>query len=271
MDAQVSGAGTTADGKYLALAGGTMTGPIKGLENPTENDEAANKAYVDAQVSGAGTTADGKYLALAGGTMTGPIAMGGQKITGAADPTENQDVATKAYVDGEIANVGGTYLPLAGGTMTGPVEMGNNKITGIATPTENTDAANKSYVDSALSSSPIYGTHGEEIYTPVTSGTYLSNYNFTIPENGNYIAIAGIGFGGYTEGILEIRNKNQNKSLITLNRADADGTNIAFYTTFTANSGDEIGIIANTNFDGSSLLSIRITIIKLGSLSISNS
>ena len=136
-----------ADAKYLPLAGGTMTGPIKGLENPTENDEAANKAYVDAQVSGAGTTADGKYLALAGGTMTGPIAMSGQKITGAADPTENKDVATKAYVDGEIANVGETYLPLAGGAMTGPVEMGNNKITGIATPTENTDAATKAYAD----------------------------------------------------------------------------------------------------------------------------
>ena len=145
-----------ADAKYLPLAGGTMTGPIKGLENPTENDEAANKAYVDAQVSGAGTTADGKYLALAGGTMTGPIAMGGQKITGAADPTENQDVATKAYVDVEIANVGGTYLPLAGGTMTGPVEMGNNKITGLATPTENTDAATKAYVDDLAQQSGNY-------------------------------------------------------------------------------------------------------------------
>ena len=145
--AYVDGEIANVGGTYLPLAGGTMTGPIKGLENPTENDEAANKAYVDAQVSGAVTTADGKYLALAGGTMTGPIAMGGQKITGAAEPTDDQDVATKAYVDGEIANVGGTYLPLAGGTMTGPVEMGNNKITGLATPTENTDAANKEYAD----------------------------------------------------------------------------------------------------------------------------
>ena len=88
--------------------------------------------------------------------MTGPIAMGGQKITGAAGPTENQDVATKAYVDGEIANVGGTYLPLAGGTMTGPVEMGNNKITGLATPTENTDAATKAYVDDLAQQSGNY-------------------------------------------------------------------------------------------------------------------
>ena len=145
--AYVDGEIANVGGTYLPIAGGTMTGPIKGLENPTENDEAANKAYVDAQVSGAVTTADGKYLALAGGTMKGPIAMSGQKITGAADPTENQDVATKAYVDSEIENAGGTYLPIAGGTMTGPVEMGNNKITGLATPTENTDAANKGYAD----------------------------------------------------------------------------------------------------------------------------
>ena len=152
VDGEIENAG----GTYLPIAGGTMTGPIKGLENPTENDEAANKAYVDAQVSGAGTTADGKYLALAGGTMTGPIAMGGKKITGAANPTENQDVATKEYVDGEISNTGRTYLPLAGGTMTGPVEMGNNKITGLATPTENTDAATKAYVDDLAQQSGNY-------------------------------------------------------------------------------------------------------------------
>lgn len=135
-----------ADAKYLPLAGGTMTGPIKGLENPTEADEAANKAYVDAQVSGAGTTADGKYLALAGGTMTGPIAMGGQKITGAADPTDNQDVATKAYVD---AHAVGTEdaLPLAGGTMEGNIDMSTHSITNLAEPTNDADAATKSYVD----------------------------------------------------------------------------------------------------------------------------
>lgn len=136
-----------ADAKYLPLAGGTMTGAIRGLENPTEGDEAANKAYVDEQVSGAGTTADGKYLALTGGTMTGPIAMSGQKITGAADPTDAQDVATKAYVD---ANSGGgteDALPLAGGTMEGNIDMGTHSITNLAEPTNGADAATKAYVD----------------------------------------------------------------------------------------------------------------------------
>lgn len=39
------------------------------------------------------------YLPTAGGTMTGAIAMGGNKITGLAAPTENADAATKKYVD----------------------------------------------------------------------------------------------------------------------------------------------------------------------------
>lgn len=162
-----------------------------------------------------------------------------------------------------------THAGVAVGTMTVNENKTGVIFGGLDLPTENNQAANKSYVDSALSSSPIYGTHAENISTSVTSGTYLSNYNFTIPENGNYIVIAGIGFGNYTEGILNVRNKNKDESLITLERKD--GINLAFYAPFSANSGDEIGLIANTNFDGSSSLSIRITIIKLGSLSIPNS
>lgn len=158
-----------ADAKYLPLAGGTMTGAIKGLENPTEDDEAANKAYVDAQVSGAGTTADGKYLALAGGTMTGPIAMSGQKITGAADPTDNQDVATKAYVD---AHSGGTEdaLPLAGGTMEGNIDMGTHSITNLAEPTNGADAATKAYVDEHGGTADALPLAGGTMTGPIAMG-----------------------------------------------------------------------------------------------------
>ena len=39
------------------------------------------------------------YLPTAGGTMTGAIAMGGNKITGLAAPTEDADASTKKYVD----------------------------------------------------------------------------------------------------------------------------------------------------------------------------
>lgn len=159
-----------ADAKYLPLSGGTMTGAIRGLENPTEGDEAANKAYVDEQVSGAGTTADGKYLALTGGTMTGPIAMSGHKITGAAYPTDAQDVATKAYVD---ANSGGgteDALPLAGGTMEGNIDMGGHSITNLAEPTNGTDAATKAYVDEHGGTADALPLAGGTMTGPIAMG-----------------------------------------------------------------------------------------------------
>ena len=86
-------------------------------------------------------------LSKTGGTMTGAINMGSKKITNVADPEEEQDVATKKYVDNHGGGVSGDYLPLAGGTMTGAVNMGGNKITSTAPPTEETDVATKKYVD----------------------------------------------------------------------------------------------------------------------------
>lgn len=90
---------------------------LKGVDTPTENNDAANKSYVDAVdaklttvnseltgvkntvttlnstvegiVSGTGDT---PYLKLAGGTMTGALTLSG-------DPTEALQAATKAYVD----------------------------------------------------------------------------------------------------------------------------------------------------------------------------
>jgi hypothetical protein len=54
--------------------------------------------YINTLGSNAQDQLDAK-LDLAGGTMEGSIAMSAQKITGLADPTADQDGATKAYVD----------------------------------------------------------------------------------------------------------------------------------------------------------------------------
>ena len=62
-------------------------------------------------------SADASKLPLAGGTMSGAIAMGTSKITGAGDPTDAQDVATKTYVDTADA----LKMPLGGGTFSGAV------------------------------------------------------------------------------------------------------------------------------------------------------
>lgn len=93
---------TAGDVGALPTTGGAMTGalsmngqPISGLNDPTENDQAARKKYVDDKA--------GELLPKSGGTMTGAIAMGGNKVTGLGAPEENTDAATKGYVDGKRA------------------------------------------------------------------------------------------------------------------------------------------------------------------------
>ena len=58
--------------------------------------DAYTKTEVDTSLSG--------KLSTTGGTMSGAIAMGTSKITGLGDPTNNQDAATKTYVDGILGS-----------------------------------------------------------------------------------------------------------------------------------------------------------------------
>lgn len=60
---------------------------LTNLGTPTDNADAATKAYADTM------------LPLVGGTMSGAIAMGTNKITGLGTPTADADAANKGYVD----------------------------------------------------------------------------------------------------------------------------------------------------------------------------
>jgi hypothetical protein len=77
---------------------------LTNLGTPTNNADAATKAYADTM------------LPLAGGTMTGAIAMGTNKITGLGTPTADQDAATKIYVDSVAQGLNVHPASLAGTT-----------------------------------------------------------------------------------------------------------------------------------------------------------
>ncbi len=80
---------------------------------------------------------------------------GNQKVTDLGAPTEDNDAATKGYVDTELANVSALNPNLKV-----VLDQGNSadgsKITNLAPPTDNADAANKQYVDSRETATRAY-------------------------------------------------------------------------------------------------------------------
>lgn len=97
--------GTTQLTDYVKKTGDTMSGPLVLSGNPTEANQAANKAYVDAKLTN---------LPIATSTSLGTVKVGsGLNIT----------------ADGTLSATGGggggtgDYLPLSGGTMSGDIVM----------------------------------------------------------------------------------------------------------------------------------------------------
>jgi hypothetical protein len=100
--------------EYLAIEGGTLTGPLTLAGAPTTSLMAATKAYVDAETTRAEAAESGKLL-LTGGTMTGAIVL-------PANPSASLQAAPKQYVDAETTRAEAAeavLLPLAGGTIPG--------------------------------------------------------------------------------------------------------------------------------------------------------
>lgn len=100
------------------------------------------------------------FLPLTGGTMKGNIAMSGNKISGLNDPTDNQDAATKIFVEervsSAVANSG--FLAKSGGTMTGGINMDGNTVTGLGYPANSGDAVPKFFLDNYVVPPELGGT-----------------------------------------------------------------------------------------------------------------
>ena len=171
-----SGAFTTvtASGGFSGAISGNVTGNVSGnLTGDVTGDVTGDLTGNVTASSGSSTftnvVVNGTLNMNAGTTAT---------IENLTAPTNANDAATKAYVDGEISTLIGdagaglntlgeladalnddddfsatvtasiaTKLPKAGGTMSGVIAMGSNKITGVTDPTANQDASTKAYTD----------------------------------------------------------------------------------------------------------------------------
>lgn len=100
------------------------------------------------------------FLLLNGGTMKGNIAMSGNRISGLNDPADNQDAATKIFVEervsSAVANSG--FLAKSGGTMTGGLNMNGNTVTGLGYPANSGDAVPKFFLDNYVVPPELGGT-----------------------------------------------------------------------------------------------------------------
>jgi hypothetical protein len=108
------------DGRYLRLAGGTLTGPLTLPGSPSSALQAATKGYVDA--------AD---------TTLSAAASSAQTAANTAQNTANTAVTNAAAAQ----TTASAALPKSGGTMTGDLIL-------VGAPTSSNMAATRAYVDS---------------------------------------------------------------------------------------------------------------------------
>ena len=194
----VAGAGTVT-GTLTATNNAVVGGNLSVTGNTTLGNAASDTVTITADVaSNIIPSADSTYT-LGDGTnywshayldaitTTGAVTIGttldmtSGQINNLANPSANQDAATKLYVDTEVAalvdsapgaldtlnelaaaigddasfsttitNSIATKLPLAGGTMSGVIAMGSNKITGLANPSAAGDAVNLTYLEGVV-------------------------------------------------------------------------------------------------------------------------
>jgi len=103
-------------GDLTVTAGALSIGSLT-LGGTLVTASAAELNYVDGVTSNIQTQIDGK-LALTGGTMSGAIAMGSNRVTNVGDPSEAQDVVTKAYFEANASSGGGASGGFTSSTFT---------------------------------------------------------------------------------------------------------------------------------------------------------
>ena len=127
------------------------TRQLKNIGAPTDNNDAATKNYVDTQNALDLDQDPTNELQTLAQTLTRGNDAGTRQLKNIGAPTDNNDAATKNYVDTKVAadldQDPTNELQDLAQVLTKGTDAGGRKITNLGAPTAATDAATKSYVD----------------------------------------------------------------------------------------------------------------------------
>lgn len=158
---------------YLALSGGTLTGPGDLMVNGAV--QIGSNIGVTGTLSAGNVTISGSLSALNGLSATGiknfasPVVgfdvtnkaytdskfvpISGATLTGSLyypfTPAGSTEIANKGYVDASQTYITSSFLPLSGGTITGNLSSTNRFYTTLA-PVNSAELTNKNYVDTLI-------------------------------------------------------------------------------------------------------------------------
>lgn len=196
-----------ADARYLALAGGTMTGPLYLSEDPVSATEAATKAYVDTIATGLDPKAS-VYAAT-----TGAITLSGAQTIDGVSVTAGQRVLVK---DQSPTSGNGIYVA-ASGAWSRSTDMDTwSEVPGAYTFVENgTINAGSAWVCTAASTGTIGVTPmpwtqfaGAGVWVPVTrtltAGTGLTGGGDLSADRSFALANTAVSPGSYTLASLTV-------------------------------------------------------------------
>ena len=190
------------NGAYYAKGGIIMRkNKLGGLQEPTNDGEAATKKYVD-------DTTKNLFIDENDNIAFGlNVDMENNKIFGLPEPVEDQEPATKKYVDGLQTQ----YIDKRGNVkFDRNINVGNNRIFAVKDPKKDYEATNKKYVDDTINKrlqeekdnflpqDPATKEYVDEAIKQVAGGDILvSKEGVFIKANGHYRATAPLDIGNH--------------------------------------------------------------------------